>query len=151
MEKPFVLIVDDNEATCTLVTAVLQSEFAVETAGDGAEAIEKLKSRQYAAVLLDLLMPVADGYAVLDFLSAERPEFLSRVMILTASLGVRQMERLRAYPVRRVISKPFEVDALFNAVRDCAGTAGPGSLRGQLLSSGMLFLLAEVVLRRGLS
>lgn len=149
MEKPLVLIADDNEATCTLVTALLRTEFTVETAHDGVEAIEKLKSRQYAAVLLDLLMPVADGYAVLDFLRAERPELLSRVLILTASLGVRQMERVGDYPIRRVIAKPFEVDALFTAVRECAGLDGHGFFRGPgVLSSGMLLLLAEVVLRR---
>ncbi|MGN6183222.1 MAG: response regulator [Thermoanaerobaculia bacterium] len=90
-EKPLVLLADDNEATCTLITAILQNEFLVETAHDGMEAIEKLKSRQYAAVLLDLLMPVTDGYAVLDFLSQDRPELLSRVLVVTASLGAREM------------------------------------------------------------
>ena len=148
MEKPLVLIADDNEATCTLITALLRSEFHVEIAHDGGEAIQKLKSRQYAAVLLDLLMPVTDGYAVLDFLRAERPELFSRVLVLTASIGTRQMERVAEYPIRRVIAKPFEVDALVNAVRECAGTAGPGFFRGPgVLSSGVLWLLAEVVSR----
>lgn len=147
MDKPFVLIADDNEATCTLITALLRGEFVVEVANDGAEAIEKLRGRQYAAVLLDLLMPVADGYAVLDFLRAERPELLSRVIVLTASVGVRQIERVREYPVCRVIAKPFEVDALVNAVRDCAGR-GSSSFREHILSGGMLLLLAEVVLHR---
>ena len=147
MDKPLVLIADDNEATCTLVTAVLRSEFAVEVARDGHEAIEKLKSRRYAAVLLDLLMPVADGYAVLDYLRAERPDVLSRVMVITASVGVRQMERIGEYPVRRVIPKPFEVDVLFNSVRECAGSAGHGFFGAPIVSSGVLLLLAEVLRR----
>lgn len=145
MEKPLVLVADDNEATCTLLTALLRTEFDVEVAHDGREAIHKLKSRQYAAVLVDLLMPVSDGYAVLDFLRAERPEVLPRVLVLTASIGARQMERVGEYPICRVITKPFEVDALFNAVRECTGTGGPGFFRGPVLSSGMLLLLAEVV------
>ena len=34
-EKPSVLLVDDNEETCTLITAILHRDFRVETAGDG--------------------------------------------------------------------------------------------------------------------
>jgi CheY-like chemotaxis protein len=147
LEKRFVLLVDDNEATSTLITALLQSEYVVEVVRDGAEAIEKLKQRQYAAVLLDLLMPIADGYAVLDFLQAERPDLLRRVLVVTAALGTREMQRLRPYDIFGVVAKPFEVDVLFQTVRQCAGDDHP-PMRGPLLSSGMLLLLAAEVLRR---
>jgi CheY-like chemotaxis protein len=147
VEKPFVLLVDDNEATCTLIQAVLRHDFAVDVAGDGQEAIEKLQHRQYAAILLDLLMPVVDGYAVLDHLMAERPDLLRRVLVVTASLSTRQMERLREYPIRGVISKPFEVDSLQNAVRQCAGIGGDPFMRSPLLSSSMLLLLADLLHR----
>ncbi len=148
-EKPLVLLADDNEATCTLITAILQNEFLVETAHDGMEAIEKLKSRQYAALLLDLLMPVTDGYAVLDFLSQERPELLSRVLVVTASLGAREMQRVRGYRIHGIIAKPFEVDVLFNAVRQCTRQdSGGASMRGPLLSSGMILMLAAELVKR---
>lgn len=147
MDKPFVLLADDNEATCTLITAVLHSEFVVEIASDGAEAIEKLKSRQYAVVLLDLRMPHVDGYAVLDFLSAERADLLRRVIILTAAIDAREMHRLGNYPVHGMIAKPFEVDVLFQTVRQCAGGDGTSNLRVPIISGGMLFLIAEVLRR----
>lgn len=145
MEKPFVLLADDNEATCTLIQALLQNEFVVEVASDGHEAIEKLKSRQYAAILLDLLMPVADGYAVLDHLASERPDLLRRVLVVTAALATREMQRLRTYGVRDIISKPFELETLQNAVRQCAGIGGEPFLRTPLLSGGMLLLLADLL------
>lgn len=145
MEKPFVLLADDNEATCTLIQALLQNEFVVDIANDGHEAIEKLKSRQYAAILLDLLMPVVDGYAVLDHLTAERPDLLRRVLVVTASLAAREMQRLRAYAVRSVLSKPFELDALQNAVRQCAGTGGEPFLGKPFFSGSMLLLLADLL------
>jgi CheY-like chemotaxis protein len=145
VEKPFVLLADDNEATCTLIQALLQNEFVVEVASDGHEAIEKLKSRQYAAILLDLLMPIVDGYAVLDYLTAERPDLLRRVLVVTASLATREMQRLRAYEVRGVLSKPFELDALQNAVRQCAGTGGEPFLSAPLFTGGMLLLLANLL------
>ncbi|HUR83186.1 MAG TPA: response regulator [Thermoanaerobaculia bacterium] len=145
MEKPFVLLADDNEATCTLIQALLRSQFVVDVARDGHEAIEKVKSRQYAAILLDLLMPIADGYAVLDFLSNEHADLLRRVLVVTASVSPRQMERLRNYRIHGVIAKPFEVDVLQNAVRQCAGMTDEPSLRTPLLSGGMILLLAEVL------
>jgi CheY-like chemotaxis protein len=147
LDKPFVLLADDNEATCTLMTALLQGDFVVHIARDGGEAIERLKTVQYGAILLDLLMPALDGYAVLDFLRDERPDLLRQVLVVTASIGAREMQRLSAYDVRQVIAKPFEVDALFSAVRECAGVDGPPNLRGPLISGGMLLLLAEVLKR----
>ena len=144
MEKPSVLVVDDNEATCTLITALLQNDFVVEVVSDGSEAIEKLRRRKYAAVLLDLLMPVVDGYGVLDFLREQNAELLRKTIVVTASLSPRELERVKKYDVGGLIGKPFEVDTLFAAVRQCAGDAGPQFIRGPLLSSGMILLLAEV-------
>jgi CheY-like chemotaxis protein len=147
LEKPVVLLADDNDATCTLVTALLRTDFDVEVAHDGADAIEKLKARAYAAVLLDLRMPVLDGYAVLDYLRDEAPEILSRLLIVTASLSASEMERVHRYPVCGIVAKPFEVDALFAAVRQCAGETGPQFIRGPLLASGVILFLAEVLRR----
>ena len=147
MEKPIVLIVDDNEATCTLLTALLQRDFVVETASDGIEAIEKLKSREYASILLDLLMPHADGYAVLDYLTAERPAMVKRVLVVTAALAARHMDRVRQYDICNVIAKPFEVETLFTAVKRCTGEEDVRSIRGPFVSSGMILLLAEVLKR----
>ena len=148
MEKPRVLLADDNEATCTLITALLQREFAVDVANDGYEAIEKLKSRQYAAILLDLLMPVIDGFAVLEHLQRENPEMLARVLVVTAALAPRELTRVRAYPIHGLLPKPFEVEMLQIAVRECAGLRGESTLRGPLLAGGMLLMLAADLLRK---
>ena len=147
MEKPFVLLADDNAATCTLIQALLRNEFVVDVAGDGLQAIEKLKSRHYAAVLLDLLMPIADGYAVLDFLVAERADLLRRVLVVTASLAPREIERVSAYPVAGIIGKPFEVDVLQNAIRRCVQPHAEPPFRAPLLSGSMLLLLADLLRR----
>jgi CheY-like chemotaxis protein len=147
VEKPLVLLADDNEATCTLITALLQADFVVDVASDGGEAIEKLKSRQYAAILLDLLMPLVDGYAVLDFLEQHRPDLLRRVIVVTASLSSRHLQRVKEYDVFGVIAKPFEVDALQAAVHQVAGDHDGHPIRGPLLSSGVILLLGELLKR----
>jgi CheY-like chemotaxis protein len=146
MDKPCVLLVDDNEATCTLVTAILQRDFAVDVTTDGAEALEKLKAGRYAAILLDLRMPPPDGYAILDALLQSRPELVPRIIVLTAALSQREKERVKAYPVCDVIAKPFEVETLVATVKKCAGD--PGVPFGNVISSGMLLLIAEMLQRR---
>lgn len=145
MRKPFVLVADDNEATCTLITALLRNDFEVDVARDGDSAIEKLKTRQYAAVILDLLMPRVDGYAVLDFLREQRPELLSRLIVVTASVSRREMERVNGYGVSNVLPKPFEIDVLHERVRECAERSDPFDTRAPLLATGMFFLLADLM------
>lgn len=146
MEKPFVLVVDDNEATCTLIRALLHHDFVVETASNGLEAIARLKGRNYSAILLDLLMPHVDGYSVLDFLRDERPDLLARTIVVTASVTPREMKRVREYAVCDVMTKPFEIDLLHAAVTRCSRIAndpsGPG---GTFMSTGMIFLLADLL------
>jgi CheY-like chemotaxis protein len=147
MEKAPVLLVDDNEATCTLITALLQREFAVDAVHDGLEAVEKLKTNNYSAILLDLRMPNMDGYGVLDHLKAHRPALLKSVIILTASLAAKEMARVRAYDICAVVAKPFEVESLLALVKQCAGPE-PRHLGGNLFSSGMIILIADLLRQR---
>lgn len=145
-ERLPVLLVDDNEPTCTLMTALLQRDFVVECAFDGNEAIEKLRTKTYGAVILDLVMPHLDGYGVLDFLKNNNPAMLKRVIVVTAAVASPDMKRLAEYDVCALISKPFEVESLLNTVRQC--TDGPASSRGTFLSSGVLLLLADFLRQR---
>jgi CheY-like chemotaxis protein len=143
LEKPRVLIADDNEATCALVAAILRRDFETEIATDGIEAIEKLRVLQYAAVLLDLRMPHVDGFSVLQFLQDDRPEVLSRVIVLTASLTKQETDRVHTFPVCGIIAKPFEIETLLTAVKQCASRHTHS--RNPLLSGGMILLLADLL------
>jgi CheY-like chemotaxis protein len=145
-EKPFVLLADDNEATRTLITAILHREFTVDAVCDGVAAMEKLRTNKYEAVLLDLRMPQADGYQVLDFLREREPGGLRRVLVVSAALTLREKERLGQYDICGVISKPFEIEALLGAVRGCCGSTGHQF--GSVLSSGVILLLADLFRQR---
>jgi len=147
-EKPFVLLVDDNEATGTLVTAILHRDFNVEIATDGMEAIDRLKTGNYAAVLLDLRMPQLDGYGVLDFIKSERADLLGRTLVLTAALNDRELQRVKQFDVFGIMAKPFDIETLLAAVRSCAG--GSSNPLGTILSSGMILLIADFLRQRWL-
>jgi CheY-like chemotaxis protein len=147
VEKPLVLLVDDNEATCTLISAILQRDFAVDVARDGYDGIEQLKTKQYAAILLDIRMPQLDGYGVLDHLMATGSAALRTVIIVTAALGDREMSRVRNYDVFGVVPKPFDVEVLLAAVKQCT-TQTEGSPLGGFFQSTMMLLLADLIQKR---
>ena len=147
VEKPFVLLIDDNEETCTLITAVLHRDFAIDVAGDGNEAIEKLRTNHYAAIILDLRMPQADGFSVLEFLKENDPRTLRSVLVVTAALTATEMARTKTFDVCSIISKPFDVEALLEAVKQCA-SPGEGNPIGNVISSGVILLLADLIRQR---
>lgn len=122
MEKPLALVADDDEPVRRLITALLQRDFIIDPAMDGMETIAKLKRRQYAVVLLDLVMPQVNGYAVLDFLRSTQPWALNRVIVMTASVSARERERVGRYEVYRVVSKPFDVSEFRALAKECASS-----------------------------
>lgn len=125
MEKP-VLVVDDDDAIRTLVERVLRREkFQVECARDGYEAIEKLAHKDYGTVLLDLMMPRVDGLGVLRFLESERPQDTApSVIVMTANLHG-AAEAANAKATAAVLAKPFDIQQLISQVRDCTGNRSP--------------------------
>ncbi len=146
VEKPSVLVIDDNEATGTLITALLQRDFSVEIATDGVEAVERLKTSRYAAILLDLRMPRLDGFQVLEFLAEHSPEVIRRVLVLTAALTDRELARARTFEVFTIMPKPFDVEELLAAVKQCSGLDGGGPFGRAIYSStGVILLLADLL------
>jgi CheY-like chemotaxis protein len=147
VEKPFVLLIDDNEATRTLITAVLHREFGIDVASDGHEAIEKLRTKHYAAIILDLRMQEANGFSVLEFLETHDRRRLGSVLVVTAALTPAEAARAKAFEICGVISKPFDVEALLDAVKQCA-SPGDSNPMGKVFSSGVLFFLADLIRQR---
>lgn len=141
-DLPAVLLADDDEATCTLIRAILHRDFRVDVAGDGAEAIGKLRTNRYAAILLDLKMAGTSGFGVLDHLRAHDEASLGRVLIVTANVNRADLDRVNGYGVCGVIYKPFEVELLLDAVKACAGASGGGLTTA--FSGGILLLVAEM-------
>src|SRR6185436_7805594 len=80
---PHLLLVDDSEAILAFERAALSSHYAVSTALNGAEALEKVRQIRPAAVLLDLSMPEMDGDEVLRRMKADRE--LSYIPVVVVS------------------------------------------------------------------
>lgn len=149
IDRPYVLVADDSEPTCTLLTALLHRDFNVDVAFDGQEAIDRLRNRQYAAILIDLRMPNTDGFAALDFLMAHQPRMLASVLVVTAALTRDELDRARSYGVCAIITKPFEVETLLAAVKKCA-SPDEGTTLGPVLCTGgpVILFLADLLRQR---
>lgn len=114
-----VLVVDDDDAIRVMIERVLRSHhFAVDTATDGFEAIQKIVKNDYASILLDLSMPRVDGVGVLRFLQEKRPELERAVIIVTADVP-RATEVAGAAGVR-ILAKPFDIVELLAELRSDA-------------------------------
>jgi DNA-binding response OmpR family regulator len=117
MSRP-VLVVEDEESIRRYVTDVLQKQgYNVETATDGVAAVEKLATRKYDAVVLDLIMPRLDGFGVLRFIQANDASILPKVVVATAY--PRDAAKLELREIGRVVMKPLDPARLLEAVREC--------------------------------
>ena len=92
---------------------------SVDIARDGVEAIENLDKDGYSVVLLDLMMPRVDGYAVLKHMREHQPEMLHCTILATA-VPEHDIERNVTDPVYMIHSKPFDVQQLIADMRQCA-------------------------------
>ena len=81
-----ILIVEDNPAIALAIEQCGHSlEFQCDTATDGWDAIEKLESEHYAAIVIDADVPRHSGFGVLTYLREEVGDDLDNVIFMTSS------------------------------------------------------------------
>jgi two-component system chemotaxis response regulator CheY len=108
------LVVDDDREIRESLRAALEDEgFTVAVAANGAEAIAKMEERPPRVVLLDLMMPIVDGWEVLDHMRHDPALAGVRVCVCSATY-------VRSSRADCVLRKPFEIDALVDVVAELA-------------------------------
>jgi CheY-like chemotaxis protein len=118
-DTPIILIVDDDEPTQKLLEVLMQRYgFRTEVAADGAAAIDRLRERDFACIILDLMMPTVGGHDVIAYLSAEKKN--AKVVVCTAAVPTRA-EDFDQSLVRAVVRKPFDIEQLAATVAGLVG------------------------------
>jgi CheY-like chemotaxis protein len=115
MPHPYVLVVDDDPAIRGLVGDALRGEgYAVDLAAHGREALEAMRARRPSTVVLDLMMPVMDGFSFMEACHKER--LCVDVPIVVISAVQDALRRVSEMPVHACMAKPFDLDDLVRTV-----------------------------------
>ncbi len=115
--QPRILVVDDVPENVRLLEAVLVPRgYEVLTAHDGVEALELVASREPDLILLDVMMPGLDGYAVCTRLRENDETAVLPVIMVTSSIGQEKTRAIEA-GADDFIPKPFNHDELLTRVR----------------------------------
>src|SRR5258706_8125592 len=123
-ERPRVLVVDDEPDIRLLVTQILErAPFDCHQASNGVEAITRIYDDWYEAVILDLMMPVADGFEVLEELADACPTVLRHVIAITA--GTDEIVQEIDPRVFALLRKPFHPKDLLDTVCWCVEQGKP--------------------------
>jgi DNA-binding response OmpR family regulator len=105
-----ILVVEDEPAIRGFLALTLQAEdYTVVTAEDGQDALTKLEDQRPDAMVLDLMLPMMNGWQVIDALDRDTQE--ERIPIIAVSAGLDKVA-VGERGVRAFLSKPFEVDTL---------------------------------------
>jgi signal transduction histidine kinase len=116
LEGVSILVVEDNPFNVMVAQSLLERTGAiVEVASNGAEALEKVKPGKYKIILMDLNMPVMDGFEATRNLRA-RGEKLP-IIALTASLPAEVEADVQSAGLTGIVVKPFNPDELFRVIR----------------------------------
>lgn len=113
-----ILLVDDDESILSTVRLLLTEEgYPVVVAANGKEALQHIATQKPSLILLDMKMPVMDGWA---FAMAYRefPGPHAPIVVMTAAHDARQ--RAAEIAADDVIAKPFDVNRLLDVVRKYA-------------------------------
>lgn len=108
MDKQQILIVDDEEVNRAILSGVFESEYSIIEAVNGQEATVALENNQnIVLILLDVVMPVLDGFGVLEYM--QEHDLLEKipVILITGEKIMDSDDQAYAYGVADVMHKPF--------------------------------------------
>lgn len=105
--KKNILIVEDNEEAIVQIKSLLESAgYEIDIALGGEKAIEHLENKTPDAIILDLMMPVIDGFEVLESLQSRNSTAAIPVLVLSAKdLNGEEIRRLNSYNVQQLVQK----------------------------------------------
>lgn len=110
MQNKKILIADDVEMNRDMLTEILEDDYQIETVDDGEKAIKVLSERidEFAVLLLDLVMPNKDGFAVLKVMNEEGWIDKLPVLIISGEQSIQSEKDCFNWGVSDFIRKPFD-------------------------------------------
>ena len=115
--KSALIAEDDTALRRMMVTLLRPLDLQIDEARDGLEAVQRMREHPYDVVILDLMMPRADGYDVIRYMEEKQPQV--RAIVTSAARREELRDVARSNVVDGVLSKPFDITTFANSVREC--------------------------------
>jgi DNA-binding response OmpR family regulator len=110
-----VLVVDDEPQVVWMLQFSLEAEgYQTFAARDGVAALQEVREHHPALMLLDIMMPIMDGWSVLEQLQELPEEDRPRVVVVSARSSLRDRAKAAELGADAFMPKPFSVDDLIN-------------------------------------
>jgi CheY-like chemotaxis protein len=118
-EKKKILVVEDMPLNQLLIKIILMDfDFEVEMANNGKLAIEKLETETYDIILMDLQMPIMNGFEATEYIRQEMKSNIP-IIALTADVTSVDVEKCKTLGMNDYISKPIDEKLLLSKINEC--------------------------------
>src|SRR3990170_3928386 len=119
IEEHSVLVVDDEPQVVWMLQFSLEAEgYRTFSARNGKAALEQITEHHPKLMLLDIMMPVMDGWSVLEEMVALPPDQRPRVIVVSARASLRDRAKAAELGADAFVAKPFNVDDLLGVLHD---------------------------------
>ncbi|NMP14946.1 response regulator [Thalassotalea sp. Y01] len=119
-----VLLVEDNELNQELAIGLLQqAKIRYDVADNGQQAVEMAALNRYDGILMDLQMPVMDGYTAAGIIRQEQPDM--PIIAMTANAMASDKEKVLSAGMNAHIAKPINVNDMFSTMAKWISSQGP--------------------------
>jgi DNA-binding response OmpR family regulator len=114
-----VLVVDDEPQVVWMLQFSLEAEgYQTFAARDGVAALQEVREHHPTLMLLDIMMPIMDGWAVLEHLRSLSAEERPRVVVVSARSSLRDRAKAAELGADAFVAKPFNVDDLLGVLHE---------------------------------
>lgn len=120
-----ILVVDDRDDVRRAMAGLLASEgYEVFEASDGSQVSDRVRRHRPDLILLDIIMPVMDGFDVLEALKKDPRSKSIPVIVVSAASSGGNVQRARALGADDFLPKSTPPDELLARIRKALGPAG---------------------------
>ncbi len=115
--KSNIMIIDDDKIICTLLSKIFTPKYDVIVAHNGEEAIDLLKKSKergtdISCIFLDLVMPIIDGFGVLEYLNDNNYFNKMPVIIISGNYDRETRAKAYSYQIADMLEKPFNAEII---------------------------------------
>ena len=113
-----ILIVEDNEMNMKLFCDILTyQKYDTDKALNGQEAYDKIKNNKYDLVVLDIQLPIMDGFSVLSKLKQENI-IIPKILIASACAMDSDKAKAEEFGIKHYMTKPIDIKKFVNEIKN---------------------------------